>query len=75
MYEHVLNSLECGAESCVMIGDEPRADVFGGHNAGLKTVLMKREYKFPVEHKIDVEPDATIDKISELPALIKKWNE
>lgn len=74
VYEHVLNSLECQPESCVMIGDEPLSDIFGGHNAGLKTVLMTRKYKFPVETKIDVEPDATIDNISELPALIEKWN-
>ena len=77
MYKHVLSSLECGdhPESCVMIGDDRLADIFGGHNAGLKTVLMTRKFKFPVEAKIDIKPDATIDNISELPSIIEKWNQ
>lgn len=77
VFKHVLNSLEYGdqPESCVMIGDEPLSDIHGGHNAGMKTVLMKREYKFPVETKIEIEPDAIIDKISDLPSLLEKWEQ
>jgi len=75
VYKHVLNSLKYDAEKCVMIGDEPLSDIYGGHNAGLKTVLMKRKYKFPVETKIEIEPDAIIDKISDLPPLLEKWEQ
>ncbi|MHA1729808.1 MAG: HAD family hydrolase [Promethearchaeota archaeon] len=76
VFKRALNNLDCKnqPEFCVMVGDEPASDILGAYNAGMKTVLVKREIVFPIESKIRIEPDANIDNISELPGIIEIWN-
>ena len=53
----------------VFVGDRLHDDVFGGHRAGLRTVWIRNRFV----PGYDVEPDATIDALSELPALLDHW--
>ena len=53
----------------VFVGDRLHDDVFGGRQAGFKTVW--RRNTFVPRH--DVEPDATIDTLSELPGVLDRW--
>lgn len=53
----------------VFVGDRLHDDVFGGRQAGLKTVW--RRNTFVPRH--DVAPDATIDTLSELPGVLDRW--
>ena len=40
-YNRILKSLKAPANSCVMIGDKLKGDVFGGNKAGMLTVLVE----------------------------------
>lgn len=57
------------AGRAVFVGDRLHDDVFGGRQAGLKTV-WRRNDSVP---RFDVEPDATIDSLSELPDVLERW--
>ena len=54
-------------DTCVMIGDNPIADIEGGRRAGMKTVL--------VHHAGAAGPqaDASISALAELPACLQAW--
>jgi putative hydrolase of the HAD superfamily len=54
----------------VFVGDRPFDDIFGAQQAGLRAVL--RPNAAVPSH--DVEPDATIVQLSELPPLIERWS-
>jgi putative hydrolase of the HAD superfamily len=53
----------------VFVGDRPYDDIYGAQGAGLRTV-QRRVAGIP---HFDVEPDATIDTLPELVALIDGW--
>lgn len=53
-------------ETCVMIGDNPLADIEGGKRAGMKTVLVHRAGGVP-------PADATIAVLADLPACLRTW--
>ena len=55
--------------TAVFVGDRLHDDVFGGRQAGLRTVWRRNE----LVPRYDVEPDATIDALSELPAVLDRW--
>lgn len=50
------------AESVLICGDE-YADIIGAHRANLKSILLKRKYKFPFEKEID---NLNLIKISDI---------
>ena len=54
----------------VFVGDRPRDDISGAQAAGMRTVLIGGR---PVPG-YDVTPDATIEKLSELPGLLRAWS-
>ncbi|MFX1395650.1 MAG: HAD family hydrolase [Promethearchaeota archaeon] len=53
------------AEECFMCGDE-HADIVGGHEVGLKTILCERSYKFPFEKVIKFDDFFRVSDISEI---------
>ena len=53
----------------VFVGDRLHDDVFGGREAGMRTVWRRNDFV----PSYDVEPDATIDTLSELPAVLDRW--
>ena len=56
--------------ACVMIGDRQIDDVSGGKAAGLRAIWRRNTDGFPAW---DGTPDAIIDRLSELPPLLKSW--
>jgi len=53
-----------------MIGDRMVDDVSGALEAGMRAVWRKNESGFPSSIAV---PTAEIEKLSELPDLLKKW--
>jgi putative hydrolase of the HAD superfamily len=53
----------------VFVGDRPYDDIHGARQAGMRTVLRASSY-VPA---YDVEPDAVIDELTELPEVIGAW--
>ena len=56
-------------ERAVFVGDRPWDDIHGARSVGLRTVL-RRNRAVP---GYDVEPDAVIDELGELPAILERW--
>ena len=61
----------------VMVGDKLGADVLGAKNAGLATIWITRRANRSdnISHEDTILPDAMIESLSELPALLAKWKE
>jgi HAD superfamily hydrolase (TIGR01549 family) len=58
------------AESVIICGDE-YADIIGAQRANLKSILLKRKYKFPFEKEIDNPNLIKINNIIEILNFIK----
>jgi putative hydrolase of the HAD superfamily len=64
-----LGALDVPAKKAVFVGDTPAHDIVGAKEVGMRAV-----YKQNVSFRPDgVEPDAIIDRLAELPALIERW--
>ena len=66
------------ATEMVLIGDNPRDDIAGGAEAGMRTVWVnRRAKKWPEEMATSagtaVRPDAVLDSLSGLPELLSAW--
>jgi HAD superfamily hydrolase (TIGR01549 family) len=69
-FRHVLERLGVAAEHAVMVGDRPIDDVWGGQQIGMRGVWRPH----PASPALgDVRPDAVIEQLSELPALVAGW--
>lgn len=53
----------------VFVGDRPFDDIHGARSAGLRAVLRHN----PDVPAYDVQPDARIERLAELPAIIDAW--
>jgi putative hydrolase of the HAD superfamily len=59
---------------CVFVGDRPYDDISGAKAVGMRAVLVPHS-EIP-EHQqvpVDVEPDAVIQRLADLPALLDQW--
>ena len=56
--------------ACVMIGDRRIDDVAGAKGAGMRGIWRRNDSGFPTGN---VEPDAVVDRLSELPPLLQQW--
>lgn len=55
---------------CVFVGDRPWDDVHGAKSVGMRAVLLPHS---AVPAFDDVQPDAVITSLAELPALVESW--
>jgi putative hydrolase of the HAD superfamily len=55
--------------NAVFVGDRPFDDIFGAKRAGMRAVLRPN----PAVPGHDIEPDASIVLLSELPPLVERW--
>lgn len=67
----VAEELGVAPETAVYIGDDPRSDIAGGQSAGLRTIHIQSSQRFDTPP--DLEPDATIQALAELPAVLTAW--
>jgi len=70
VFAEVANRLEVPAQAAVMIGDRQIDDVSGAKAAGMRGVWRRNDSGFPTS---SVAPDAIVDALSELPALLRSW--
>lgn len=59
---------------CVYVGDRPYDDISGAKNVGMRAVLVPHS-DIPVAQRVpvDVEPDGVIQRLAELPGLLRDW--
>jgi putative hydrolase of the HAD superfamily len=79
VFEKALKALGVSASRAVFVGDMPALDVKGARNAGMRSVLIKRETAPPAdsislvynppEEDTRVEPDNVIESLTELLCL------
>lgn len=70
-YLYLLDRLQAAPANAVFIGDSPHHDVAGGKEAGMHTVYFRSSDRFGEPD--DVQPDATIDHLNELPHMLSGW--
>ena len=58
-------------EACVMVGDRMIDDVSGAQAAGMRGI-WKRNTETPARD--DIRPDAVIDQVGEVPAIVASWS-
>lgn len=56
--------------ACVMIGDRQIDDMAGAKAVGMRGIWRRNASGFPTS---DVVPDAVVDRLSELPPLLRSW--
>jgi putative hydrolase of the HAD superfamily len=77
--EAFLSAMRAVGESepsrCLFVGDRLFDDVWGAQNVGMRAAHIPHS-AIPVEQigHTEGEPDATVQRLSELPALIDSWN-
>ncbi|HTE86084.1 MAG TPA: HAD family hydrolase [Dehalococcoidia bacterium] len=70
VFKHVTARLAVPPEQCVMVGDRPVDDISGALRAGMTAVLKTNGHPRPIPD--GVHPSATIETLSELPAVLER---
>ena len=74
IYDAVLERWDAEPYEIVCVGDSLKHDVAGGQEIGALTVHCRMIPLAEDQRLVDeIEPDAVIEKLSDLPALIEKW--
>jgi HAD superfamily hydrolase (TIGR01662 family) len=75
IFQRALDFFAVSPDRVVMVGDKLGADVLGAQNAGLASVwITRRSYRTDnLAHEDTIRPDASIDSLEELPALLESW--
>lgn len=72
-FEEALTCLKVAPEEAVYVGDSLNADVFGAQNVGMRAVLRVVS-RAALRFDDVIVPDAEIDSLLELPALLDAWD-
>lgn len=75
MFQKALAHFKVPVERAVMIGDTVDADIKGAKDIGMKSIWINRwaDNFQNRAHLSHITPDATIDRLSELPNLLINW--
>jgi FMN phosphatase YigB (HAD superfamily) len=57
------------AQNSIFVGDNPEADILGAKNAGMQAIWKRSSHWLEAQ-----AADATIDELSEIPALLEQVN-
>jgi putative hydrolase of the HAD superfamily len=71
IFERALEIAKTGPDSAVMVGDRLLADIWGAKRLGMRAVL--RRTAATDQAPVNVTPDAAIDDLTELPAVLSAW--
>lgn len=69
IFREALEALEVRPEEAVFIGDRLKEDIAGPKSLGIRTILKLRGGR---DYSDDVEPEASIEKLVELPEVIEQ---
>lgn len=70
IFERALALAGARAEEAFMVGDRLDADILGAKRLGLRAILRRTEHE---QAQVDVEPDAVVTDLTELPAVVSEW--
>lgn len=70
IYDRALEIAGARPEEAFMVGDRLDADILGAKLVGMRAIWRRTEQEQP---KVDVTPDAIIDDLTELPAVVAPW--
>jgi HAD superfamily hydrolase (TIGR01509 family) len=72
IYRHALDKLDVAPAEAVFVGDKLKVDVAGPQKLGMRGVLVATPFRD--ESDPEIVPDARIQTIDELPALLDSWD-
>lgn len=72
IFELALSNWYCPPNEAVMIGDNLDADIRGAQNAGIYGVWINRRASPDMEKQEQVQPDASLSSLSEVPAILDR---
>jgi 2-haloalkanoic acid dehalogenase type II len=70
IFELALSNWYCPPNEAVMVGDNLDADIRGAQNAGIYGVWISRRADPWMETQVQVQPDASISSLTELPTIL-----
>ncbi|MBK9926663.1 MAG: HAD family hydrolase [Anaerolineales bacterium] len=70
IFELALSNWYCPPNEAVMVGDNLDADIRGAQNAGIYGVWLSRRADPLMEGQVQVQPDASITTLTELPSIL-----
>ena len=71
IFDRALELAGASADEAVMVGDRLLADIWGAKRLGMRAVL--RRTAADDQAAVEVTPDAVIDDLTELPAVLRAW--
>jgi putative hydrolase of the HAD superfamily len=71
IYRQALDELNVAPAEAVFVGDRLVVDVAGPQKIGMRAVLVASPFR--VEEDPEIAPDARIDTLKELPAIVDEW--
>lgn len=72
IYRQALDRLDVAPAEAVFVGDKLEVDIAGPQKLGMRAVLVASPFR--VEADPEIKPDACLDSIDELPALLEEWD-
>ena len=72
IFQAALRCLELEPEETVFVGDDLEADIAGAKRAGMRAILRQVARRQAINDII--VPDATINRLDELPAILDQWH-
>lgn len=72
IFRQALAALQLTPAEAVYVGDRLDADIAGAHAVGMRGILRVVPYR--VEANGEIVPDARIEMLAELPALLARWS-
>jgi putative hydrolase of the HAD superfamily len=72
IYRQALDRLDVAPAEAVFVGDKLGVDVAGPQKIGMRAVLLVSPYR--VEENAEIQPDARIQSLAELPDLLVAWD-
>jgi len=70
IFINALRQVEEPAARSVFVGDRLNDDVLGAQGVGMKTILTRQ---FRQEDPGEVQPDAVVGSLAEIPPIVEKW--
>lgn len=70
IFEIALAHWEMSPRSIAMVGDTLEADIVGAKRLGIFSIWITRRIEMLIKNQVDIQPDATIAMLSELPELL-----
>jgi HAD superfamily hydrolase (TIGR01662 family) len=76
IFNLAIDFFEVSPERSAMVGDLLAMDVLGAQRAGLTSIWITRWLQNPSQQadRMDIQPDASVTRLSQLPALLKRLN-